>query len=385
MASRAPLGEACVSNGLVLHSRWMSDEVHLWRIDPGDQLAKIERGRLDLESRLQEWMAQDISVLDPALLVIDREVETDFGGFIDILCIDEAGDLTIVELKRDKTPREITAQALDYASWVVGLSNERVRSIADVHHRGEFENAFRTKFGVEIPETLNGDHRIVVVGSEIDASSERIIRYLSDTHGVNINAATFQFFNDTGRELLARVFLIEPSEVALSTRTKGTSKRKPNLTYDELKALAVEAGVEELYVYAVSTFEQLLGKHRTQSSVVFEETLTGSKRALISLRPGFSNATDGLDYELYKYRYAALAKLPLQEVERAMPTRHEDWSYGAPGDPDIEGYRGFIKSPDEIDRIAQPLREASRTARETTPEPSHSELPPPSQDTAATS
>ena len=73
------------------------------------------------------------SVLDPNLLVIGREVETDFGGFIDILCIDAAGDLVIVELKRDKTPREVTAQALDYASWVANLSNERVTSIANDH------------------------------------------------------------------------------------------------------------------------------------------------------------------------------------------------------------------------------------------------------------
>ena len=50
--------------------------------------------------------------------MIGREVETDFGGSIDILCIDAEGDLVIVELKRDRTPREVTAQALDYASWV---------------------------------------------------------------------------------------------------------------------------------------------------------------------------------------------------------------------------------------------------------------------------
>jgi hypothetical protein len=36
-------------------------------------------------------LAADISILDPSLLVIGREVETDFGGFVDILCIDGAG------------------------------------------------------------------------------------------------------------------------------------------------------------------------------------------------------------------------------------------------------------------------------------------------------
>jgi Endonuclease NucS len=99
----------------------VGDEVHIWRVGPGEQLSEIQRGRLDLESRLEEWLKRDISVLDPALLVIGSEVETD-GGPIDILCVDAAGDLVIVELKRDNTPRLITAQVLDYASCVATSS-----------------------------------------------------------------------------------------------------------------------------------------------------------------------------------------------------------------------------------------------------------------------
>ena len=109
----------------------MPDEVRLWQIGPDNSLREIERAALDLETRLQEWLARDISVLDPDLLVIGREVETDFGGYIDLLCIDSAGDLVVIELKRDRTPREITAQVLDYGSWVDGLPHARVTSIAD--------------------------------------------------------------------------------------------------------------------------------------------------------------------------------------------------------------------------------------------------------------
>ena len=137
----------------------MVDEIHLWRIGADDELTEISSASLDLESRLQEWLARDISIVDPALLVIGREVETDFGGFIDILCANEAGELVIVELKRDRTPREVTAQALDYASWVAGLSNERVTSIADANLGAGFEAAFTEKFGSDLPETLNGHHQ----------------------------------------------------------------------------------------------------------------------------------------------------------------------------------------------------------------------------------
>ena len=59
------------------------------------------------------------------LLIIGRQVRTQFGGRIDLLAIDPEGDLLIIELKKDRTPREIVAQVLDYASWVNHLSPRR--------------------------------------------------------------------------------------------------------------------------------------------------------------------------------------------------------------------------------------------------------------------
>lgn len=255
----------------------MPDEVRLWRVGTDETLSEIGRAKLDLEARLQEWLAGDISMLDPGLLVIGREVETDFGGFIDLLCVNAAGDVVVVEIKRDRTPREITAQALDYGSWIVDLSNERVRALADAYlGEGKFDEAFRGRFGVEVPETLNGEHGMLVVGSNIDESSERIIRYLSGTYGVNINVATFQYFREPGgSELVSRVFLIEPARVELSTLTKGSSKRRPNLTAEELAKMAEDAGVKELYEHAVAAFKPLMKSRTTRSSIGFTSKVAG--------------------------------------------------------------------------------------------------------------
>jgi len=335
----------------------MSEEVRLWQVGTENHLSELQRAPLNLEARLQEWLARDISVLGPGLLVIGREVETDFGGYIDLLCMDAEGNLVVVELKRDKTPREITAQALDYGSWVAELSNERVTAIAEAYLRNSgFAQAFRNCFGADVPETLNGDHRMLVVGAEIDGSSERIIKYLSDKHGVNINAATFQYFRaPDGAEFLARVFLIEPSAVELHSRTKGTSKRRPNLTYEELAQLAEEAGVEDLYQHAVSSFEQALQKHTTRSSIGFAGLFEGSRKNVISLLPGESSEAEGLRYQLYKNRFAALVGQVDTEVEALMPASHEDWIYYPSAGSDYEGYQGFIRSRDEIDRLANAL------------------------------
>ena len=350
----------CCSQTQLLDSRPMGTEVHLWQIGGDEQLSEVAHAQLDLESRLQEWLARDISILDPTVLVIGREVETDFGGFIDILCVNAEGDLVIVELKRDRTPREITAQALDYASWVAGLSNDRVTAIADEYLDADLDSKFTAKFGVELPETLNGDHRILVVGSEIDPSSERIMRYLSDEHGVNINAATFEYFQPPdGPELLARVFLLEPSEVERKTRARGSSKRRPNLSYEELEALADEAGVAELYEYAVGAFARVLWMRRTRSSIAFEHSFDGSRKTILSLIPGDSDAGKGLFYRIYRDRLAELAGIPSADVESLMPKQHADWVYTANAGPDWEGFEGFITSREEIDRLTRALSQAA--------------------------
>jgi RecB family endonuclease NucS len=101
----------------------MSDGVRVWAVDESDSLKELELSKLDYEDRIETWMSDNVSVLvpdDSGLLVIGRQVRTVFGGRIDLLCINGDGDVVIVELKRGQTPREITAQALDYASWVQG-------------------------------------------------------------------------------------------------------------------------------------------------------------------------------------------------------------------------------------------------------------------------
>ena len=96
----------------------------------------------------------------------------------------------------------------------------------------------------------------------------------------------------------------------LKTRTKGSSKRRPNLSYEELEAHATQAGVAELYEYAVAAFEAVLKKQTTRSSIGLVGSFDGSRRVVISLLPGDSSADEGLHYQLYKNRFADLVKLP---------------------------------------------------------------------------
>ena len=216
----------------------MPQKIRMWEVTPQNTLLEISSNEISLEERLEDWLESDISMLDPDLLVIGRQVRTDFGGEIDLLCMDARGDLVTVELKKGRTPREVTAQALDYASWVKDLSFDEITNIAERYPRlsGDLADAFETRFKEPLPETLNQNHRSLIVAEAMDASTERIVRYLTDLN-VPINVATVQHFRTTeGKGILAQVFLVEPAEIV--TKGTSTSKRQKSLTQGEFQRIS---------------------------------------------------------------------------------------------------------------------------------------------------
>lgn len=187
----------------------------------GDALVPVPRGRLSNEELIETWLARQPDLLGLDILIIGRQVVTDFGGRVDLLGIDADGDLVIVELKRDRTPREIIAQVLDYASWVSALSTRQVHEIALNHLGRRLELAFGERFETTLPQTLNENHTMVIVASAFDASSQRIVRYLSEEHDIAINTAFFTVFEEDGQTLLSTDWLLDQAEVDERSEAKA--------------------------------------------------------------------------------------------------------------------------------------------------------------------
>jgi len=190
----------------------MAFKMNLWKVK-GEELKEIQQTKLDSENRLEDWIENDSSLLGIEVLFIGRQVSTDYGGIIDLLGINREGELIIIELKRDKTPRDVVAQILDYASWVKDLTYKEISAIASAYLNQNLSVAFSKCFGEAIPDKINTNHRMIIVASELDDSSERIVQYLSEEHSVNINVVFFAFFKAETEELIGRAWLMDPEEV----------------------------------------------------------------------------------------------------------------------------------------------------------------------------
>ena len=338
----------------------MSDAIRIWGVE-GDRLSEIQRQPVDLESRLEDWMDADVSVLSDDLLVIGRQIDTEGGGTLDLLCLDRAGDVVVVELKRGKTPREVVAQTLDYAAWAADLSFERIQSIAADTFPEGLDAAFRQRFDADLPDVLNADHQLLVVASEIDARSERIIRYLSETHGVRINAVTFNYFRSAGGgEFLARTHLIEPEAADDRTARRSSSKRRRAATLEDHREAAAQLDVADLFDRLVDGLSEWYRPGPLKTMVSLGRR--GKWLSMVNVVTSES-APGALRFNVYKHRLARDFGLSVEDLRDALPTSVEPWEYSADSSAstnDWEGYTGAFHSLDEIDRFLAGLAEAPR-------------------------
>lgn len=200
----------------------------LWKVGP--QPTALSLGKLASEQALEEMIVREPGILSSEWMLIGRQEPTGFSGRIDLLAIAPDGSLVLIELKRNRTPREIVAQAIDYAAWVEKLTPDR---IAQIYQRfsggGSLDAAFEQRFGAKLDEeTLNESHQIVLVAAELDDASERIIQYLND-RDIAINVLFFQVFQHGSDQLLSRAWLIDPGQTQanVATTTKRSGEKEP--------------------------------------------------------------------------------------------------------------------------------------------------------------
>lgn len=207
----------------------MGTEIKTWQIVDG-KLAAIVTGLKDGGRTepydLEPWLASNPEIIGTDIMIIGRQVMTKSGP-IDLLGADRSGNIVIIEIKRAELPRETLAQAIDYASDVAEWTVERLSDICADYTKKTFEEAFDEAFPDADMENLNinSTQRIVLVGFSIEASLERMIEWLSDSYGVNLNAIVLSYVKTKGgEELLTKTSVISEEMEQERRRKQKTFK-----------------------------------------------------------------------------------------------------------------------------------------------------------------
>jgi hypothetical protein len=193
----------------------------IWTVST--QPVQLTASSLNDEQLLEKMIVAEPRIVSDELMLIGRQEATGFNGRIDLLAIAPDGSLVLIELKRDRTPREVVAQALDYATWVDKLKPEDITAIYErFAPKKSLLEDFRNQFKQPLEEdTLNQNHQIIIVAASLDDSTERIINYLNQ-RDIQINALCFQVVTHGVEQLLSRAWLIDPA------RTQAIAAISPN-------------------------------------------------------------------------------------------------------------------------------------------------------------
>ena len=199
----------------------------IWTVGAHPQ--PLAEGRLATERLLEDMIVAAPQILSDEWMLIGRQEHTGAGGIIDLLAIAPDGALVLIELKRERTPREVVAQAIDYAVWVEELEAQHIVAIYQRFRPGcDLGADFLARFGQRLDEeTLNDRHQIVIVASSLDDSSERIVNHLN-RRDIAINVLCFQIFIVGEQQLLSRSWLLDPvrTQVSASSAPSPRSARE---------------------------------------------------------------------------------------------------------------------------------------------------------------
>lgn len=165
----------------------------LWELSRSG-IAQVPRTTFQAQSitergHLQAVLRDHIEVLDPDLFVLDEEFSNwdESARRIDLLCVDRAANLVVVELKRDDTGAHAELQAIRYAAMISSLTFEQtVRFHASyLERRGIADDAERRLLTFldwpEPDEDLFGqDVRIVLAAADFSKELTSAVLWLRD-------------------------------------------------------------------------------------------------------------------------------------------------------------------------------------------------------------
>jgi hypothetical protein len=173
----------------------------------------------DLEKKLEDWIEANPGILfsGEPLAVISRQPRNVHGKYLDLLAVDRRGTTVIVELKRGEAPRDVMAQALEYAAWVESLSDEQLDQIAGSYaaSKGIEAHGVRDLYARTFAEgesdpgafdpgvvTFNSRQTIVIVAEAFTPEVEQTARYLRSRLGADLHAIRFSVHKAGGEIVL---------------------------------------------------------------------------------------------------------------------------------------------------------------------------------------
>ena len=268
---------------------------------------------------LQALLKSNIRVISPDSLVVAEEFGDweDSNRSIDLLCIDKAANLVVIELKRTRDGGHMDLQAIRYAAMISTLTFEKLIEIYDRYLRKNdstmdaMESVLSFLDWSEPNEELFGQEvRIVLASADFSKEVTTSVMWLND-FGLDIRCVRMRPYAD-GNQLLLEVQTVIPlpeiADYQIQIREKRQEVRKARK-------------LSKFNITVANTAFQNLSKrhmmfHLVSEAIKFGKTPDAIIRATAKYRSKLFEILDGELTEKDEVVHALELKTPRQDPRR---------------------------------------------------------------------
>lgn len=212
-----------------------------------EYLEEVEYSENHLEDDLHEVIRKDPRLVMGTLttrdnVVLGSKIQFPTGKESDLVTCDKRGTLTIIEFKRDRSPRRAVTQLFDYASSLARLdldefleltSYESLEELYDTFQREEdseydiddFERTFVD--GIESPQ-------MILVAYTIGDDVRRMTRWLREVHELKINCVEFDYYERDDAEIFVPTVIGLDETQEIKEKEETLKQRKYRQFYGEI-------------------------------------------------------------------------------------------------------------------------------------------------------
>lgn len=268
-------------------------------------------------NHLQIWIEKNPSSLGEDLLFIQKE----FDGFddtkerLDLLALDKNGNLVIIENKLDDSGRDVTWQALKYASYCSTLSKTQIKDIYQKYlskHHSASENA-EEKILEFLEEDdfdeiqLNQNQRIILIANHYRKEVTSTVLWLMTKYNLSI-----QCFKVTPYKFNQQIFL----DIEQIIPVKETEEFIIKMAEKNQEAQINQSTLQNRHHLRLEFWRKTIDECKNKNVHLFSE-IAPSKDNWISAGAGIS----GLSFNLVINRNVARIEL---YISKSTPTENKE-------------------------------------------------------------
>lgn len=147
------------------------------------------------EAELQQWLAANPDTLEPGLWLVGYEFPLGENR-VDLLGVDQSGQLVVIEVKRANATREAVGQVLDYVSALermepaaIAESINQAESRPELAPVADFEREYKERYGSDLADLM--PVRALLACTSESAETGRILEFLQDLE-MDIDSVVFE-------------------------------------------------------------------------------------------------------------------------------------------------------------------------------------------------